>query len=225
MRYIGPSQNYYYYYYYYYKGYFSVIPPPPTRKFVKLLKLFLRKWRNHQLKFYKYLFFQIITKIKRLHIQLGGQYAAISAKLYQICPSAYGVDATSIRIGWGGGGGWDNRKVPYKDTNYSPYTVCAVICITIAIYTYRKTTHNLNKAIVPNSDLLLQFLKQKSVQKTTVVSCYWPTYFGEYIINKSQFCLDIQKTGQSDIMAGCPVMHDLVVSKSLRRMTAQNVLK
>ena len=36
---------------------------PPTRKFVKLLKLFLRKWWNHQLKFYKYLFFQNITKI------------------------------------------------------------------------------------------------------------------------------------------------------------------
>ena len=31
-------------------------------------------------------------------------------KLYQICPNAYGVDATSIRIGWGGGG--NNRKVP-----------------------------------------------------------------------------------------------------------------
>ena len=29
-------------------------------------------------------------------------------KLYQICPSAYGVNATSIRTGWGGG----NRKVP-----------------------------------------------------------------------------------------------------------------
>ena len=24
-------------------------------------------------------------------------------KLYQICPSAYGVDATAIRIGWGEG--------------------------------------------------------------------------------------------------------------------------
>ena len=37
-------------------------------------------------------------------------------KLVQICPSAYGVDATSIRIGkslvGGGGGGGDNRKVP-----------------------------------------------------------------------------------------------------------------
>ena len=44
-------------------------------------------------------------------------------KLYQICPSAYGVDATSIRISKSQvGGGGNNRKVPliFFNKHFSP---------------------------------------------------------------------------------------------------------
>ena len=51
---------------------------------------------------------------------------------YQICPSAYGVDATSIRIGKSlVGGGGDNRKVPLTGTGFVENAV--MLCHNVAL--------------------------------------------------------------------------------------------